>query len=170
MTIKDTTKFGNWFFYMLDPFELKEIRVPTGNNPEHGIHQLVNRVIAQMSEFDKVTNGEYSKKARVRSAELSLTFEQYVLKLVHHQICLRNQHIPGFCYSNGIGDTIHELLSGVDKIVAKLPTALQNAATKIIKRITPSKSATLGGCSVCGGSRSFKPKEDNLGRAGKLNK
>lgn len=170
MTIKDTARFGGWFFYMLDPFDLKEIRIPAGNNPEHGIHQLVNRVISQMQEFDKVTNNEYTKKAKERARELSVTFEQYILKLVHHQICLRNQHIPGFCYSNGIGDSIHELLSGVDKVVAKLPSSLRDAATKIIKKITPSKSATLGGCAVCGGSRSFKPKSDNLGRAGKLNK
>lgn len=170
MTIKDTSKFSQWFFYMIDPYTLGEIRVPAGSNPSPGIHQLVSVVIAQMNEFDFASNNSYSLKARERAAELNLTFEQYMTQLVHHQICLRNSHIPGLCYANGIGDSIHELLSGIDGIVAKLPSVLQEGVKKVVQKITPSKTKTLGGCSVCGGSRSFSPKEDNLGRAGRLNK
>lgn len=169
MTIKDTSKFSSWFFYMIDPYTNGEIRIPAGPTPSGGIHQLVHAVITQMNEFDRVSNNSYSAKARSRAAELNITFEQYMTQVVHHQLCLRNSHIAGLCYSNGIGDSIHELLSGVDKVVDKLPEALKDKVKKVIQKITPSRTSTLGGCSVCGGTRSFSSKKDNLGRAGRLN-
>lgn len=170
MTIKDTSKFGEWRFSLINPENNQEFSLPIGGGKAKSIQELTGLVVAQMDEFDRITGGEYTKKAREEAAKKNKSFPAYVNLMIHHQLCVRyNPSMPGLCYSNGLGDNIHTMFKGLDKVIEKMPHLVRSAAAAVTKRITNGE-VKLGGCQSCGGTRSFNPKKNNLGRAGKLNK
>lgn len=170
MTIKDTSKFGEWRFSMINPENNQSFSLPIGDGKAKSIQELTGLVIAQMEEFDRITAGEYTKKAKEEAKKMNKSFPAYVNLMIHHQICIKySPMIPGLCYSNGLGDNIHSMFKGLDKVVEKMPKALRAAATAVTKRITNGEPK-FSGCQSCGGTRSFNPSKNNLGRVGKLNK
>ena len=168
MTIKDQTQFGRWSFSMINPENSSQFTIPIGGGYSKSLAELTNLVSEQMGEFDRVTSGEYTKKAREEAEKKNLSFPAYLSLLIQHQICvLNNNTVP--CYSNGIGDDIHSLFKGLDGFVAKMPSPIRKAAEQLTKAITGGQKQ-FGGCQTCGGTRAFNPNANNLGRAGKLNK
>ena len=165
MTLKDPRKFTLWKFSMLNIETGREFTVPIDGKPAQSLQSLTATVVAQMGEFDRISNGEYTKLAREEANKIGISFPAYVSLLIQHQICLTGI-VP--CYSSGIGDTIHTIFKKVDGVVDRLPAPLKSMAKAITKAIT--KQEKFGGCSSCGGSKSFKPKVNNLGRAGTLNR
>lgn len=158
----------NWNFIMEDPSG-NEVMVP----PERGLPNLAAltaMVLSYINIYDNATQNQYSLKQRELAAQAGKPFESYIRKVIEHQFCLRNKNQGVDCWSDGLGDDIHNTLSKVDGFVEKAPTAIRNVIEKAISAITPSRSKSFGGCSSCGGGRSFSPSQDNLGRAGKLNR
>lgn len=169
MTIKDHTRFGEWKFYLVDPVTGADLKIPIGEPKTQSLPALVQLVAAQMEEFDRITDNKYSAKARQEASNKGMNLNQYISLLIEHQICVRSSNSSDLCWSNGVGDVVHGLFTKVDGLVANLPAPLKRIAASIIEKITPSSSQTLGGCSSCGGTRSFTPDASNRGRVGKLN-
>ena len=166
MTIKNINTFTEWRFDVINPENNQVFTIPIDGKKSKSIQELTSLVVSQMAEFDRISNNEYTKKAREEAVKLDISFPAYVQKLIHHQICRKGL---ADCYSNGVGDDIHKLFGGLDGIVAKLPTPLRRAAEAVTKVITGGQKK-LGGCSACGGTKTFEPSKNNLGRAGTVNR
>ena len=168
MRPKNPERVTNWSFYLTSPSD-EEIRIPDVREGSISITALLARVANLLHVFDEATNGEYTKQQRELAAQAGLEWNAYLRKLILHQFCLRNNSsIP--CYNEGGGDLLHNTLTAVDGYVAKTPERVRNVVRRAIETITPSNSQTFQGCASCGGTFTFSPKADNLGRAGKLNK
>ena len=143
--------------------------------PEKGsassMSQLVTMVTVQMKEFDK-QGYNYTEKIQMQADHYRTPFRAFLEKLVENQMCKR---MPGKCYSSGIGDTLHSLAAKVDKKIDNLDASKRKTARRIVKRLTAmatggKASPQFSSCSVCGGTKSISKDQDNLGRAGKLNR
>jgi hypothetical protein len=166
MRVKDHNKVSSWNFFMED-MSGETVQVP----PQGGtntIQELLTLVLSYIQTYDNHTNNEYSKQQRIYAEEDGLSFNAYMIKLIEHQFCLRNSNTTP-CWSGGVGDTIHNALTKVDGWIEHTPEVLQQKVQAAISFLTPSKSKTFGGCSVCGGSKVMSRSSNNLGRAGKLN-
>lgn len=149
--------------------EVAEITVPY-QGVAKSADSLYEMVESAFDEFDKLTKEEYSAKAKSRARELGKTWKQYIQMLVEHQICVRIKNVsPAYvsklCSSSGIGDTIHMLVSKTEETVISAAVSAVKAITHRTVKISPKASK----CSACGGTQTFDPTRDNLGRAGKLN-
>lgn len=169
MRLKDHQSFGEWKFFMLNPIDGSDLKIPIDAKVAQSLASLVQIVVAQMHEFDLITDGLYTAKAKEEADKKSISFPAYVSLLVEHQICIKSGNSSDLCWSNGIGDDIHTMFSKIDGIVTSLPAPIQGLIKKVIVKLTPSSSQTLGGCSACGGTKVYDPVVSNLGRAGKLN-
>jgi hypothetical protein len=169
MIVKNKSAFGEWKFFLIHPENGSELKLPIDRENAQSISEITQIVVAQMTEFDRISGGQYTSKAKEEAASRNISFPAYVNLLIQHQICLKNGG-NNICWEGGIGDTIHKMFSKIDGLVAKMPKALQSAAAAVFKAVTPSGSRTLGGCSSCGGTKTFNPNVNNLGRAGTLNK
>ena len=171
MRVKNPNTVSNWKFYIED-LEGNEVVIPNGPGLNR-VTDLIPLVLSHIAVYDNHSSNEYSKEQRRLAEEaypnVGNSFEKYLLKLIEHQMCLRNKTTIQ-CWSEGTGDDIHNALSAVDGWVAKTPQVIKNIVQVGIARITPSHSKTFGGCSACGGSRTMSPKINNLGRAGRLNR
>ena len=132
------------------------------------INALLTMVLSYIQTYDNHTAGEYSKQQRIYAEEYGLSFDAYILKLIEHQFCIRNKATTP-CWSDGVGDSIHNALTKVDGWIEHTPEVVQQKVQAAIAFLTPSKSKTFGGCSVCGGSKVMSRSTNNLGRAGTLN-
>lgn len=156
-------------FIMVEPVSSRDITLAAGT-----LDELKRIVIAQISQFDSNSNGEYSKKAREEAAALKLQWPAYINKVIQHQICLRSEDASRICWDDGYGDKLHHLAGKIDNGIDKLPAGLGGIAAKAVmlatKVATGKSSKRLGGCSVCGGTKKFNPYEKRqLGRAGVVN-
>lgn len=167
MRVADHNKVSKWNFLMED-MAGNEVQVPPSGGT-NTLPQLLTLVLSYIQTYDNHTAGEYSKLQRQFAEEDGLSFNAYMVKLIEHQFCLRNSGKVK-CWNSGAGDIIHNALSKVDGWVEHTPNVIQQKVQRAIEFITPSKSKTLGGCAVCGGSRVMSPNVNNLGRAGTLNK
>ena len=167
MRVQNPNQIGNWSFRMLDP-EGNTIMVPP-NGTTNSVGELLNQVLAYISIYDSGTEGSYSKKQREFAEREGISFEDFLLKLIEHQMCINHRgQVP--CWSDGLGDDIHNFMMGVDKKIAKAPKALSHRIQGLISKMTSGGSRTLGGCSSCGGTTVMNPQADNLGRAGTVNR
>lgn len=153
---------------MMNP-EGDEITLPPQGHM-NDIYSLVNIVLSYITMYDNVTDGEYSKRQRELAEAKDMPFEQYIRKLVEHQMCLRfKSSIP--CWSDGAGDDLHSLLSKVDGYVEKIQSStIKRFIERSIKKITPSGHKKFSSCQTCGGSQVMNPNINNLGRADRLNR
>ena len=165
MRPKNPNNVSSWRFNLVDPegIELSIPNIGTYNTRE----LLFNAVMSYVRVYDEVTKGGYTKKAREEAEKWGVSFEVYMRKVIDHQMCLTNRAID--CWSDGLGDDLHKALGKVDGYVKRTPAIVRKTVQAAIQKLTPSKSATFGGCSSCGGSRVFRPYENNLGRAGRMN-
>lgn len=166
MRIKNINQIGEWRFYLENP-EGEEVVVPP-SGWFNTLQQLKEAVLSYIDIYDTATGGAYSKEIRRDAEKEGLSLDAYMIKLIEHQFCLRNSGIK--CWSSGVGDTIHSILSKVDGFIEKASPAVRGKMQDAIERVTPSHSRTFGGCSVCGGSRVMKSSGSNLGRAGRFNR
>jgi hypothetical protein len=166
--IKDKSRFSEWTFIIVTPTGEDQIIPPTGYS--NSKESLLNTVLTIISTYDSVSDGEYSKRLRELAEQSDVSFAVYIGMLIEHQLCLRlgGNRLP--CWNDGLGDRIHEMMKPIDSFVANTPEPVKKVLQRAIERITPSKSKTLSGCSACGGSKRMNPNDDNLGRAGKLNR
>lgn len=158
-------------FFVEDPVTKKEVVVPADGRGASSISELAKLVILQFIEYDRVTNGEFTKKSRKEASELKLQYSNFITKVVQHQICLRvgGEDPMRICYNDGIGDRLHEFAGKVDKVVAAAPRAVRVVGQALTKIVTKG-SRTLRGCNGCGGTKTFRMGDKRtLGRAGKVN-
>lgn len=166
MRVKNPNQIGTWSFRMLDP-EGNTIMVPPSGTL-NSIGELLGQVMAHFRIYDSATNGRYSEKQREFADKQGMTFDEFMIQLIEHQMCINGMgQVP--CWSGGLGDDIHNVMKGVDKAISKAPFKLQQAAQVLISKLTPSGSRTLSGCSSCGGTPVMDPNANNLGRAGTVN-
>jgi len=165
MRVKNPQNVSNWKFYIEDPSGVEVVIPPS--DPCNSLNKLLGQVLGYIQVYDNMTQGEYSKKQRELAVKDGLDFEDYMLKVIEHQVCLRAKGtIP--CWK-GTGDLIHSALGKVDNLIDHSPEIVRNVMQRAVSSATPSKTKKFGSCSACGGSRSFSPSVDNLGRANKLN-
>lgn len=172
MKIKDHNKFIHWIFHVKSPIDNKDLCLPIGCKPAKNLLNLTQVVLNQMNEFDKITNNDYTKKGREIAESYKMEFPTYMMEVIEHQLCLRSFNPKQECWSSGAGDRLHQAFSSIDVAISNpnVPKAVQRIYARVVQKITPSKSKTLGGCSRCGGTRIYDPKERNEGRAGRMNK
>lgn len=168
MYLKDPTKV-KLRFTLIEPVSGKDVILA-----ENTIAALCQSVRQQLAEFDKVTEGRYTEKAREEASDLKLQWPAYINKVVQHQICINLSEPSRYCWNDGYGDKLHALSRGIDQFVDKMPTplrALARAGAYIATKVATGKGKTkLGGCSTCGGAKKFSSDtKRQLGRAGKLN-
>ncbi len=168
MRVKDHSQVGNWTFVLENP-DGDQLTLPPGDKGFNRLSQLRENVLAVIELYDESTGGEYSKKQRELAAQLQMSFPDYITKVIEHQFCLR-MHGKVKCWSDGVGDTLHNAIGKIDDLQAKVSPVMRKAIQSVTARVTPSRSTTFRGCGRCGGTKSFSPKSDNLGRAGKLNR
>jgi hypothetical protein len=151
---------------MIDP-KGEEVAVPP-SGVSSSKQKLLNQVLSYIGMYDNITGNEYSKEQRRLAEEAGMPFDQYIGKLIEHQLCLRSKSIK--CFNDGVGDAVHEVMGKIDGFVERAPKPIKLLIQKVFAEVTPSKSRTLGGCSACGGSRIMAPRANNLGRAGTMNR
>lgn len=166
MRIQNPNQVGAWSFHVKD-IEGNDIVIPPYSTSS-SIEELLSLVLKYIQEYDNVSNGEYSKTQRELAAKEGMSFEDYMKKLINHQMCLRNRGVIP-CWSDGLGDNIHNLF---DKVASfkKAPESTKTKIQNIISSFVPGFVIKGAGCASCGGSMVMSPTKDNLGRAGKLNK
>lgn len=169
MYLKKPQFFGQWKFIAIDPSG-NEISIPR-EGVEKTKEALVHKVFSQLKSFDEATDGRYLEKVRKQAQKHGLELQEYIAKVVEHQVCLRGS--PTLCWDDGFGDTLHSFAMKVDNWVESLPvgSTAARAAVRVATFIATGKSQRrLSGCSKCGGTRTFSPDANNLGRAGTLNR
>lgn len=157
---------SGWTFSMEDPAGVV-FEVPGNPQGANSLEECLGLTMEYIDAYDNATNGEYSRNQRSLALDASMDFRSFMRKLIEHQMCLRGK---AECYQDGLGDKLHNVMTKVDAVVASAPGPLKKVAESIIAAITPSHTTTLGGCSRCGGTRTFQKNKDNLGRAGRLNR
>ena len=166
MRIANPQQVTHWKFYLKDPND-QEVMIPSDGVHTHK-DRLLNQVLSYINMYDNVTSNEYSKEQRALAAQAGRDFEGYIGQLIENQMCLRNKWIK--CYTDGVGDKIHEAMGKVDGYIEKAPAPVRKVIQKMIASVTPSKTKSFGGCGACGGTRIMSPRGNNLGRAGTLNR
>lgn len=156
-------------FRMIDPISKQQFTLRAKSFPD-----LTTAVIKQMEEFDRVTNGEYSKPAKKEAENLKLQYRAFINKLCQHQVCLNLADPMVYCYNDGYGDALHEVAGKIDDKIKSLPTPLKKIAETLVQAatftVTGKPIKRLGGCSSCGGTKVYDPSQNRqLGRAGKIN-
>jgi len=167
MRVQNPNQIASWNFHIIGP-DGEEVIIP----PERGmptIGKITNAVMSHIGVWDAHTDNEYSQVQRQLAEESGMEFKAYIMKLIEHQMCLRNKSSIK-CWNDGAGDSIHNMLSKVDNYVEKTPEPIRRLVGAAIAKITPSRTRSFGGCAACGGSRVMSPNQDNLGRAGKVNR
>lgn len=103
-------------------------------------------------------------RSRTQMQNQGLTVPDNLREVIEHQICLRQPDPGSVCWSSGLGDVIHQdIAKPVANVVSKIAKSL--GMPKIAKAVKK-----MGGCSSCCGSKTYTQGENNLGRAGKVNK
>jgi hypothetical protein len=163
---KNPNNVSSWKFQLTDPsgILLTIPNIGTFNTKA----QLHAAVMSHIRVFDEVTKGGYTKLIREEADKWKETLDQYMGRVIDHQLCVTNRAVD--CWNEGLGDQIHEVMGKVDGYVKKTPEVVRKKVEAAIQRITPSRSKSFGGCSACGGSRVFHPYENPLGRAGTVNR
>lgn len=169
MKLKDPNRYTRWEFYL---GESGEYRVPqTGFLLSK--NKLVERVIQQMKSLEEQRVYAFYTQLQEEARQKGLEERAYLGLLIEHQICLRAKDAGkvGLCFSGGLGDNIHSAISKVESAVLKnIPQRAKTLYHKVVTAISPSSGGKLSGCTRCSGTRGFSAKQNNLGRAGKLNK
>lgn len=166
MRPKNPNQVSNWKFQLTDPSGVV-LTIP--NVGSYNTRRLLHiAVLSHIRIFDEVTKGKYTKKTREEAEKWGEDFETYMLRVIDHQLCLTNRAVQ--CWSDGLGDAIHEQMGKIDGYVKHVPLVIRRKVETAIQKITPSKSKTLKACATCGGTKVFQPYENNLGRAGTLNR
>lgn len=166
MRVANPNQVTNWRFFLIDPNGEEVIIPPEGGHSTKD--KLVRQVMSYIGMYDNITSREYSKEQRALALEAGKSFEEYISKLVEHQVCIRNKSVK--CFNDGVGDKIHEAMGKVDGYIEKAPLPVRKIIERMVASVTPSRSKTLGGCGGCGGTRVMSPNRNNLGRAGRLNR
>lgn len=164
MRVKNPNQVSKWSFLIIDPSG-NEVVVPP-SDPCNSVGRLHGMVMGVINVYDNITGGEYSKKQRELASAKNMDFEDYVFKLIENQMCSR---FKIDCWSEGIGDDIHNVLSKVDDFIEHTPAPVRKVMQAVVAKVTPSKTKRFGSCSSCGGTRAMNPSVDNLGRKDKLN-
>jgi len=160
-----------WVFWI--KHESYEIRIPA-KGTYSDIQRLSSDVVSQFKELDS-RGGEYMKTLEAGAAKLGLDPRAYLIKVIHHQACLRIsiEDRNRLCYSDGIGDDLHILAGKIDNLIDRAPKILSRLASVAVagatKLATGRSSPTLSGCQTCGGTKSFEQNKNQLGRSGTLN-
>ena len=166
MKIKNPNQFSRWQFFCQAP-NGDELKLPIDRDYAGNFQQLYNIVLKQFDSFGK----DYKAAVEINAAKVNMTYSPYIKKCIEHQICLRGG--PALCWEDGFGDTLHTIAATLDDIVDASPAPIRRlgrTVTKAMTKLATGKSAPkFSNCATCGGTRSFMAREQNLGRAGKVN-
>lgn len=142
---KDSTPYGGFVFYFKHVKTGEEVRVPSGKKSANGISQLTNLASSALRN-----NG--------------MEVPENLSKIVEHQICLRQPEPKKVCFNGGIGDSIHHNVA--KPFLLKVSKVAEKVGAKSVSKV----AKAVGGCSYCGGTKTYEQGRNNLGRAGTLNK
>lgn len=174
MRLRRPLNYSNWLFFIEDP-EGNELRLPATGHFKNK-QEAVTHVTSYINHLAESGHVEYKNTIIAGAGRLGISVTEYSGLLIEHQLCLRNKGVEsGLCYNSGFGDTLHQIAGKVDTIIAKAPAPIQKAAKAILSRVLPKDNkgkpqVRAGGCSRCGGTRTFTANKNNLGRASNLNK
>jgi len=168
MYLKNRMQFSSWEFFLEDP-DGNEIRIPEKGKYASSIDQIFHMVMDQIDQFPE----EYTDMIRFNAGKLTTPWRSYIKKVIEHQICIRNNRPDELCWNDGFGDKLHSLTKKIDVVIDHLPKFISSAAQMAVRAVTKAatgkSSPRIGGCATCGGTRTFNPGVQNLGRVGKLN-
>lgn len=142
---RNQTPPGGFAFYYENIETKQEIRVPQGDKSANGVSQLTGLVQASLTN-----NG--------------MEIPPQLALIVEHQICIRQDNPLTLCFSGGIGDDVHH------KVMKPLLRSIARGAAKVGAKIVSDAATKIGGCTGCGGTKTYVQGRNNLGRAGTLNK
>lgn len=165
MKVAKPNQVTNWTFDMVNP---AGDQVSLG--PFSTAYTLVNQVMSYINTYDSMTEDKYSIKLKEEAAKVAEgDLQKYVKLLVEHQMCVRLKGRID-CWSGGVGDDVHTVISKVEGFVLEqAPAVIVNAVRRFAQAVTNGKSNKVSGCSSCGGTTVMDPSKNNLGRAGALN-
>lgn len=133
-------------------------------------YPLIDKVLSYIEVYDSMTDQKYSVRLREEAARVAEgDLRKYVKLLVEHQMCVR---LKGRiqCWSGGVGDDVHTIISKVEGFVLdNAPAVIVGAVRRFAKALSKGKSSTFTACGSCGGTAVMDSKVNNLGRAGALN-
>jgi hypothetical protein len=140
---RNSTPPGGFVFYYENPKTGEEIRVPTSGSA-NGLPQLTVWV-----------GNAFQANGIPQDPDLGL--------VVEHQICIRQKNPLDICYNGGIGDALHHnIFKPLLKVASKAASRVSKSAAQALNK--------KSNCRSCGGTTTYKLGENNLGRAGSLNK
>ena len=173
MKIKEHQNFTKWKFYFKD-LEGGTLSFPKSGGYSPNLHELATEAAAQFEIFDTDTEGKYTRLIRKQAEHLGVDYLEYLKVIIEHQLCLRHEtEARELCWNDGLGDKLHEFSGKIDHAIETFPKPLKKLAQAAV--VVATKAATrkgnkkLGGCGTCGGTETFDPDTNNLGRAGSLN-
>jgi hypothetical protein len=168
MILKDKSKFTRWQFWMQDP-EGNEFCLPGENEYASSFPALYTLIMDQIKAFPP----SYKDLVRHNADKLGMTFSQYIEMSIEHQICKRQPNPLDVCWEGGLGDHIHTLAGKIDAVVDTMPSmfkSMAELATGALTFATTGKAQKrFGSCQTCGGTKTFSPDKNSLGRAGIVN-
>ena len=133
-------------------------------------YPLIDKVMSYIEVYDSMTDSKYSVRLKEEAARVAGgDMRKYVKLLIEHQMCVR---LKGRiqCWSGGVGDDVHTVISKVEGFVLEnAPAVIVGAVRRFAKAVTRGASNTVSSCSSCGGTAVMDPSKNNLGRAGALN-
>lgn len=173
MKLKNPLHFGTWAFYIGDN---DEIRVPVEGFARTK-SSLVQAVDGMFQTLAKQGEPGYLERAKEEASAMGLSYQQFLGKIIEHQICVRMPANNQYCIPSGIGDKLHSFIVSVEDAIESAPSPIKSVGTAIIQKslkIVNKKTSTAPvkakTCSACGGSKSFTAKAWNFGRAGRMQK
>lgn len=114
--------------------------------------------------------------ARIVLDRAGIAFPPNLTAIIEHQICLRQPDPKEACYSSGGGDDLHwkfvqPMMKKVSEKVALINASPGTSKTvKAALNIVGRLAESIGSCEACKGKNRYVQGENNLGRAGVLNR
>lgn len=177
MRLKDPLNYGSWIFFIGEESEddSQLLRIPE-QGTMNSRKNITRAVMATFESLARQGKPEYKQVAMEEAQMMNLSYDAYVAKVIEHQICIREGGVGGGkCYPSGIGDKLHSFAEKIDAKIDKAPKLVKKVFEKVVKstvfqgkKVSPGRKVRLGGCSACGGSRSFSRAGKNMGRAGRM--